>query len=1659
MDNSTNRLLSMDFSKLSWKAPKACIKVFLCVNPEDFQEERKALRETIYPKIREYCRYTYGLEFRVIDAYEGLDPHGLCDSRAQQVRLELLEECKESSAGPFFVALIGEQYGRPCLPAQIEVSEFQEVLRVCQQAGVSTQPLERWYRRDENAIPPAFCLLDKQEVLCSHYCQTDEQARQTDQHEWQEAFQEMKMLFFVVVTRCIQEGTITPEQGQKYFISALEKEMRFALENCSKEDIERCLCYVHKISNLTRQRERVVEPQAGLVGDSELQAFCHSNASALLCQLRDVFLPNLVTSSGLQVYTSTTTCELRQGYTPELRQEYTEGLCEQVYANMLNLIDRTVSRNPARLDTLTENFLQQLDLCDIYSSLYRLECAEVENIKSYFVQKETKYPLVVSGGPCTGKTVLLAHCAKQVGLWLSDRNPVVVVYFIRGDSDSLKHLLSMICQQLAASYDQPLQSCLKHVSQLKEEFVSLLSAPSSERPLILILDGLDQIAESDRTQSIWWLPKFLPPHVKFLISTAPKKLGILQALKVLYRDSSQFVELRPMNRKDLSKMLTDLLLSSKRKITSGQQVYINKALNDCPLALYVELLYRQVRLWRSELEVTEDSLRKGVHDNIKVFLGHLEEKHGKELVIKAMCYITIARSGFTEAELTDILSSEDHVLSTFLPGDNLPFKLRLPESTVEKLLLDLKGVLVRRYVLGSQVLFWANRHFPIVINKLYLGSDEKVQEMHNTVSNYFSDRWAYGRAKPLILSHNQTAQGKPLFSLQASSSTPAPRIYIDRQQPSQPWLFNSPKTILSNLRKIHELPFHLRASGRLDELIKSIILTFGFQQAMLKAGHLNGMISEIEETSLLAFNKELKLLASILRRAACLLQVTPDDLTMVIQIKLLPFVDILPGLVNYAKQIYQEGLQNCGINVVHSSVMSVPSTRSMLSAVDVSPVAEVLETQSETIVMILENGSVWAWNEDFPGGFKCINSSDLGFTSAKCAGQFLLLSTKCNRLLLCNLNDPTVIQEIDFQKSISKSPATPHTVQGFLVVKSSIFVWFRGAKYVCIFDLNTGKWLGQLDCRHEVTCVSCSSNGKFAFCGQHKSTVSIFDTHNEGRHLSTSSTSVARASILHVLHSECEDTMSWVDSFGNVFVWDIETITQTRLLKECYNPEDREEVLGTENSVENKTFLICKQTHIVLWNTTNWTICDQFKAPRNKRFIQAVLSSICSLIIASLEDCPFLLVWNRNTGQCILSLDAGHTQVLKLVKQQSTLVAVTVSGCLTFWDLDLILGASCVSKTGITIKRILTGSQGEHIYTTDGTEVVYKWGMLSGSLEGSFCHRNPVEICSLTGTGKYLVTSDSSGDIYVWKTDTGENLYRIRGCHASQHLITPNSHLVVSICEHSLSRVWNLSDGHIVCNVHLYLENAAITPESTFVLGLHERDLLAVSLWSGCVSKRFSCGGETDVVAFQPLLEHPDYVVLINSSGFIYTWNIAKETIRQHVQVPVAFLSQLDIFQLSSDGRYAIISIDGATINVLDTLNGTLCSLEAKAQVLFVSLALTGNYIVFICDAEPCNCSCDFHSQPVLNVVQVSNGENVGSCYLCKSPSALAVSDNLSIFVGFKDGSLGIYALAHLSASKVLVKNRISRLGQGQPCLCEEPKRWLPMETPSIIWADSPTVP
>lgn len=177
-------------------------------------------------------------------------------------------------------------------------------------------------------------------------------------------------------------------------LSGLENDLCFALDGQSGPDIKRCLCYVQKTAKKAGQRRKENEPHSE-----------HQSPLFRLSQLCDHFLPNLVRTQQAFIYTSVNNrseCNDKQSYAEELRQ--------QLYSDLIGLIDQSIVQKKDQIPDLVS---QQKNLCHILSMLYRIKRADISHIRAY-LEQDTKYPFILIGGPCTGKSVFLAHCATQV---------------------------------------------------------------------------------------------------------------------------------------------------------------------------------------------------------------------------------------------------------------------------------------------------------------------------------------------------------------------------------------------------------------------------------------------------------------------------------------------------------------------------------------------------------------------------------------------------------------------------------------------------------------------------------------------------------------------------------------------------------------------------------------------------------------------------------------------------------------------------------------------------------------------------------------------------------------------------------------------------------------------------------------------------------------------------------------------------------------------------------------------------------------------------------------------------------------------------------------------------------------------------------------------
>ncbi|XP_008284935.1 leucine-rich repeat and WD repeat-containing protein KIAA1239 [Stegastes partitus] len=1709
----------------------SCVKIYLCSNPEDSVVERRALRENVFPRFREHCRHSLGLEVRVIDPFESSDPRHWPDESSRQ---QLIQECRENSAGPFLLALVGHQYGPASLATQVEVSEYQLLLQESQQAGVSTQELEKVYQRDESSVPASYCLRPPRRYTFS--LQTEVKEEEQNKTEAKDA--ELRKVFQTAVSLCVHSDLMTPEKAKGYYRSALDADLRFALDNRPDNNmVRRCLVYVHKVINARGERDKSetnlqLQPKSEFETSDQAALRKTPTSDELLSELRDVFLPALVTSSKLLVYATTTECDRRHGYTTTRRRGYVERLCQQVYSDLVGLMDDlNISEDCDLGDALSREEAEQKELCDILARFYDVHQPEEEKVRAYVEQRDQQRPLVVMGGPCTGKTVLLAHCTQQIKSWLSDSDPVVIGYFCNlSINTSPKHLLSSLCYQIVCRYHTDSSSkqdpsfnpsadpdslrCITNpredktscsptsvldshheptkeqnlniscpdprgftsdiikpdvcLSELKEHLSSLFTLlPSTKRPLILFLDGLDQLENNFGPQIIKSLPSSLPPGVKLILTVSSNRKHLLQVIKLHYPQGGPpqcvsegdgevsgyvCVQLGLVDRKQCVKMLTSLLRGSGRRVTSGQQALVNQALTSCCLPLYARLLHAHASLWHSDSDVTESSLPDGIHSSISFLLDHLEQIHGSTLMARAVSYLTLSRTGLSEVELVDLLSSQDEVLAEHVcPSEGAQSKMRIPQVDVERLLLDLKGFLMKRKVADSQVLFWVSRHFKLVVAKRYLGSHEVRRKIHSEMVDYFSGRWACGSEEPLLV--NQT-----------SRLNKALNVDTDRQPTSQPFVFPSSKDVgRVNMRKVLELPYHLEQSGRWEELEQGLLMSLGFHQAMVQAGLLGDLVAMLEpdEGSFpYQFLRERLLLASTLKSSACFLQSSPLQLLTVMETSLLPYLDVFPALECYVREIRKE--RRCRERGLGTAICPSPSTVLPVQYIKCynktkdACVTETAATECGIVAETLDDGSAWILSDSGRDIVKLSLSckqEELKFAGVKSSNQFLLLSTQCNKLFVWDVAGPEMLVEVKAHlKKDFECSQTPNKIEGFAACQKKLFLWWKDESFVSVFDMSS-ETLTHFQCQGSVTCLALSSDGFFMFCGRDEGTVSIFDI-KAGSLLGTCSNS-NHSAVTSIILCEDKREMACIDRNGNVSLWDVAAKLQPpRLVKENFNRGESNNILSMDHSEEINTLLVCQANQVSLWDTCNWELWDQFLAPKGKAFTQAVLSQDGHLFLALLDTCSLVLVWMVSTGECVLSLETTK-QPRTLFRMSSDVICVHQNGCLTAWDSEMIDAAGTAPKMGCGVKEVVVEKTGAWFYTADGSETVWRWSSDTGFPHDSFLHDSPVEKVQLSLNSIHLV-SLSAGDIYVWLTETGENVVRISGSRATNILIAPNSKIGVSISKRGLSRVWKMAHGGIVCSIHPYLSDAQVSPESTYLIGRCDGDLLAASLWSGSISKRFSCVESSEqVIAFQTLTEHPDFVVVMAASGAVYTWKVAEETVCRHFQLPYTFHCQPQDFQMSSDGSYALLSTDNGTINLLDLSQVRLCSFKAEGPVIKACLDKTGCYAAYV-SLPPIlenSCTCYLHAKPVLTVTRLSDGERIGSVRLSKNPLTV-VYEWQCVFVGFEDGSVGVYSVSDdVIDGEELVSNRESLNGQMKQCPFDRASfSWFPRASPNITW-------
>lgn len=244
--------------------------------------------------------------------------------------------------------------------------------------------------------------------------------------------------------------------------------------------------------------------------------------------------------------------------------------------------------------------------------------------------------------------------------------PVIIVRFLgtTPDSSSIYPLLKSICHQISQMYSKPIENIPLELSNLTNYFKKMLECATTDRPLFIFLDSLDQLSATNSAHSLSWMPVNLPKNVKIIISTLTGYYGIIETLNNMIEIPENFHSVEPLGEELALDVIYQMLANKERTISETQLPVVREALRCCSSPLYVKLVFDQISLWKSyTLDIT---IAKSIDDCISKLFERVESSHGKVLVSHALAYITASKNGLSEAELEDLISLDETVCQAII---------------------------------------------------------------------------------------------------------------------------------------------------------------------------------------------------------------------------------------------------------------------------------------------------------------------------------------------------------------------------------------------------------------------------------------------------------------------------------------------------------------------------------------------------------------------------------------------------------------------------------------------------------------------------------------------------------------------------------------------------------------------------------------------------------------------------------------------------------------------------------------------------------------------------------------------------------------------------------------------------------------------------------
>ncbi|KAK6633137.1 hypothetical protein RUM43_012881 [Polyplax serrata] len=629
-------------------------KIVLYVCAADSQDccvEKGVLHQVVGPELRNYCR-DKGYELHITDLHWKTGLEKQQDHEFPELCLgELTRQMEVGYIIP--ILFLSNSLGTPLLPKTVETQDFEMALRQAE----DKDSLKKWYTLDSDAQPPCYRLLP----VASHipgFKENSWELRERALGEWRS---EIERTLTAMIT------AFSEELRNTYLTTVVEQEVHNTIL-MSQELARRCL-WLYRVFT---QKPESNQPLS-LLGQEQKRRL-----DIVYKELRS----QLTEKHVIRVNVKWIQDGIVDKNIPEHAayiSDVTSHLMKYLKATIFNIIEEDQSKavvNPMHgIDAQLLNEIKWQGLfCQkaVQSSVTREMV--LQKIKSYVTSDSTS-PLLVHGVQGSGKTTVLSRTVYCIQTWLPDSFSLFRFTKISELSYNMTDLLKTVSDQLSLLCHGHQIFCDHNLNSYGKMFVELISAIALQRPVVILLDGLDHIKAGD----LEWLPWKLPSNAK-LIVTARTDSSLFRQFKSNLQTDKYFLEIKVnsitganvlLQIPELSKTEAErLLLSSvtqySHSVSSKAAQCVLSALQFCRLPLYVKVLAWRIS-WFTEIE-HEFQPKANLKDELNSMLDYVEAMLDMNRVRVALSLIATSKYGLRDSELLDLLSHETvfHSEKTYL---------------------------------------------------------------------------------------------------------------------------------------------------------------------------------------------------------------------------------------------------------------------------------------------------------------------------------------------------------------------------------------------------------------------------------------------------------------------------------------------------------------------------------------------------------------------------------------------------------------------------------------------------------------------------------------------------------------------------------------------------------------------------------------------------------------------------------------------------------------------------------------------------------------------------------------------------------------------------------------------------------------------------------